>query len=255
MAPLDQIIATWRVFLQARVAYQRLAKLLDEIPAKIVPMPLPAPQGEVSLEKAVITPPGAVAPIIKGISLIIEAGTQLAIIGPSAAGKSTLARAILGLYQPASGSVRLDGAEIEQWDREQLGRYIGYLPQDVELLEGSISENIARFGDIDPDQVVAAAQAAGIHDMVLHLPEGYDSKIVGNGNVLWPDSGSDWGWPVPCMAIPRLFCLTNPIPISTKPVIRLCLIPWPTSKNKDGPSLLLPIVAMCSAGSIRYCCW
>jgi ATP-binding cassette subfamily C protein EexD len=184
MAPLDQIIATWRGFLQARVAYQRLAKLLDEIPAKIVPMPLPAPLGEVSLEKAVITPPGAVAPIIKGISLVIEAGTQLAIIGPSAAGKSTLARAILGLYQPTNGSVRLDGAEIEQWDREQLGRYIGYLPQDVELLDGSISENIARFGNIDPDQVVAAAQAAGIHDMVLHLPEGYDSKIVGNGNVL-----------------------------------------------------------------------
>jgi ATP-binding cassette subfamily C protein EexD len=147
-------------------------------------MPLPAPLGEVSLEKAVITPPGALAPIIKGISLVIEAGTQLAIIGPSAAGKSTLARAILGLYQPANGSVRLDGAEIDQWDREQLGRYIGYLPQDVELLDGSISENIARFGDIDPDQVVAAAQAAGIHDMVLHLPDGYDSKIVGNGNIL-----------------------------------------------------------------------
>jgi len=184
LAPLDQIIVTWRGFLNARVAYQRLAKLLDEVPEKSVPMPLPAPLGEVSLEKAVITPPGAAAPIIKGINLIIEAGTQLAIIGPSAAGKSTLARAILGLYQPANGSVRLDGAELDQWDREQLGRYIGYLPQDVELLDGSISENIARFGDIYPDQVVAAAQAAGIHDMVLHLPDGYDSKIVGNGNVL-----------------------------------------------------------------------
>jgi len=184
LAPLDQLIVTWRGFLHARIAYQRLAQLLEEIPAKTVPMPLPAPLGEVTLEKAVIMPPGAAAPIIKGISLNIEAGTQLAIIGPSAAGKSTLARAILGLYQPTEGSVRLDGAEIAQWDREQLGHYIGYLPQDVELLDGSISENIARFGNIDSEKVVAAAQAAGIHDMVLHLPEGYDSIIVGNGSIL-----------------------------------------------------------------------
>ena len=184
LAPLDQLIVTWRGFLQARVAYQRLAELLEEIPAKTIPMSLPVPLGKISLEKAVIMPPGAVAPIIKGISLNIEAGTQLAIIGPSAAGKSTLARAILGLYHPVEGSVRLDGAEIDQWDREQLGHHIGYLPQDVELLDGSISENIARFGEIVADKVVEAAQAAGIHDMVLHLPDGYDSHIVGNGSIL-----------------------------------------------------------------------
>ena len=184
LAPLDQLIGTWRGFLHARGAYQRLTQLLDEISAKTATMPLPAPKGKISLEKAVITPPGAAAPIIKGITLNVDAGMQLAIIGPSAAGKSTLARAILGLYQPSEGSVRLDGAEIEQWDRELLGRHIGYLPQDVELLDGSISENIARFGDIDPEQVVAAAQAAGIHDMVLHLKDGYDSIIVGNGSIL-----------------------------------------------------------------------
>jgi ATP-binding cassette subfamily C protein EexD len=184
LAPLDQLIVTWRGFLNARGAYHRLGQLLEDTPQKSVPMSLPAPLGEIILEKVVITPPGAAAPIIKDISFKIEAGTQLAIIGPSAAGKSTLARAILGLYQTEEGSVRLDGAEIEQWDREQLGHHIGYLPQDVELLDGSISENIARFGIIDAEKVVEAAQAAGIHNMVLNLPEGYDSNIVGNGNSL-----------------------------------------------------------------------
>ncbi|MCK5190622.1 MAG: type I secretion system permease/ATPase, partial [Methylococcales bacterium] len=210
LAPLDQLIVTWRGFLHARVSYQRLGQLLDEIPAKNIPMPLPAPLGEVSLEKVVIMPPGAVAPIIKGISLNIEAGTQLAIIGPSAAGKSTLARAILGLYQPVEGSVRLDGAEIDQWDREQLGHYIGYLPQDVELLDGSISENIARFSDIDADKVVAAAQAAGIHDMVLHLPEGYDSIIVGNGNILSAGQRQRLGLARALYGNPKIILLDEP---------------------------------------------
>jgi ATP-binding cassette subfamily C protein EexD len=143
-------------------------------------MPLPPPKGALSLEKIVVMPPGAPTPVIRGVSLAIEPGTLLAVIGPSAAGKSTLARAMLGIYKPASGTVRLDAAEIEQWDREALGRYVGYLPQDVELLDGTVSENIARFGAIDPAQVVAAAQAAGVHEMVLRLPEGYDTRLVGN---------------------------------------------------------------------------
>lgn len=184
LAPLDQIIVTWRGFLHAREAYDRLEQLLHIEPAKPVPMPLPAPKGEISLEKAVITPPGAVAPIIKGITMTVESGSQLAVIGPSAAGKSTLARAVLGIFIPTEGYIRIDGAELNQWDRTNLGQHIGYLPQDVELLDGSISENIARFGEIDPEQVVAAAQAAGVHEMILHLPEGYDTKIVGNSAIL-----------------------------------------------------------------------
>lgn len=184
LAPLDLMISTWRGFLQAREAYSRLGNLLEAVPARDTPMPLPSPRGEISLEKAVITPAGASAPVIKGISLVIEPGTLVGIIGPSAAGKSTLVRAMLGLHRPNSGSIRLDGAELGQWDREQLGHYIGYLPQDVELLEGTIGENIARFGAVDPDQVVAAARAAGIHDMILRLPEGYETRIVGHAKML-----------------------------------------------------------------------
>lgn len=147
-------------------------------------MPLPAVAGEIRVENCVVTPPGAESPVIKGISFVLEPGMHLAIVGPSAAGKSTLARALLGLYMPDSGAVRLDGAELNQWDRPELGKHLGYLPQDVELLEGSISENIARFDEIDPDQVVFAAQKAGIHEMILRLPAGYDTRIEGQGNVL-----------------------------------------------------------------------
>ena len=180
LAPLDMLINSWRGFLGARDAYQRLDGLLESIPPRSQPMQLPAPRGELNLERLVITPPGAPAPIIKGLSLAIEPGTLLAVIGPSAAGKSTLVRAMLGLYRPAGGSMRLDGAELDRWDRASLGRHVGYLPQDVELLDGSVSENIARFGDVDAEKVVAAAQAAGVHEMILRLPQGYDTQLIGN---------------------------------------------------------------------------
>jgi len=179
LAPLDVMINTWRGFIGARDSYQRLDLLLKATPEREPTMALPAPEGELSLEKIVVTPPGAAAPIIKGISLAIDAGTTLAVIGPSAAGKSTLARAILGVYKPVSGTIRLDGAELDQWDRVALGQHIGYLPQDVELLDGSVSENIARFGEVDAEQVVAAAEAAGVHEMILKLPEGYDTRLIG----------------------------------------------------------------------------
>lgn len=184
LAPLDQIIAQWRSVLHAREAYHRLDMLLHTIPHQAEPMPLPALKGEIRLEKCVIVPPGAMVPIIKGISFTLEPGTHVAIVGPSAAGKSTLARAILGIYEPAEGAVRLDGAEIKHWDRAQLGGFIGYLPQDVELLDGTISENIARFGEIEPEKVVSAAQNAGVHEMILRLQDGYDTKIEGRGHAL-----------------------------------------------------------------------
>jgi ATP-binding cassette subfamily C protein EexD len=184
LAPLDLMIASWRGFQGARQAYGRLNKLLAEIPARAAPMPLPAPRGQIALDNVFVTPAGAKHPILKGITMLVEPGMQVAILGPSAAGKSTLVRAILGIYRPEKGSVRLDGAEIHHWDRTQLGAYIGYMPQDVELLDGSIGENIARFGVIDPDKVVEAAQAAGIHEMILHFPEGYDTRLAGHGHLL-----------------------------------------------------------------------
>jgi ABC-type protease/lipase transport system fused ATPase/permease subunit len=173
-------VNSWRGFLGARDAYQRLDALLQAVPVRDQPMPLPAPRGALSLERVVVTPPGAPAPVIKGVSLAVEPGSMLAVIGPSAAGKSTLVRTMLGLFTPVAGSTRLDGAELAQWDREALGRYVGYLPQDVELLDGTISENIARFGAIDAEGVVEAARAAGVHDMILRLPDGYDTQLIGN---------------------------------------------------------------------------
>lgn len=179
LAPMDLMISTWRGFLNARAAWGRLNQLLAETPVEVEPMPLPPPRGELLLDRVVVIPPGAEAPVLKGVNLAVVPGQVLAIVGPSAAGKSTLLRALLGIHTPVSGSVRLDGAEIVQWERENLGQHVGYLPQDVELLDGSICENIARFGEMDPALVVEAAQAAGIHDMILRLPQGYETLLTG----------------------------------------------------------------------------
>ncbi len=184
LAPLDYMIAGWRGFLGAREAYGRLDTLLRTIPERASHMALPALRGQVTLEDLVIAVPGRNEPILNGITLTIESGTTVALIGPSAAGKSTLARAILGLYPPARGRVCLDGADVHNWDRTQLGRHVGYLPQDVELLDGTVAENIARFEDIEADRVVDAAQWAGIHEMVLSLPQAYDTPLIGGGVAL-----------------------------------------------------------------------
>jgi ATP-binding cassette subfamily C protein EexD len=210
LAPLDQIIGQWRSVLHVRDAYDRLDQLLKTIPARPETMPLPEPKGEIRVEKCVITPPGAAAPVIKGISFVVEPGTHLAIVGPSAAGKSTLARAILGIHAPVEGAVRLDGAELRQWDRTQLGNYIGYLPQDVELLDGTIGENIARFGPIDSEKVVAAAQNAGVHDMILRLHDGYDTRIEGSGHALSAGQRQRLGLARALYGEPRVLLLDEP---------------------------------------------
>jgi ATP-binding cassette subfamily C protein EexD len=179
LAPIDQLIAHWRGLSAARTSYARLSELLLSQEEKQEAMPLPEVVGEYKLEKVVVTPDGARAPIIKEISMRIQSGTQLAVIGPSAAGKSTFVRTLLGLHMPVSGSVRLDGAELNQYQRNVLGDEIGYLPQDIELLDGTIAENIARFGFIDSEAVVKAARKAGVHEMILALPHGYESKLEG----------------------------------------------------------------------------
>ncbi len=184
LAPVDMLIGSWKQFLAARSAYDRLRDLLLSIPARKRAMRLPAPRGHVVAEQLTVVPPGARTPVLQNVSFDIPAGNIVGIIGPSAAGKSTLARAVLGVWPPAAGSVRLDGAAINDWNRDELGPHVGYLPQDVELLEGTVSENIARFGDMDPDGVVTAAQKAGVHEMVLRLPKGYDTPIGQGGTVL-----------------------------------------------------------------------
>ena len=184
LAPIDMVIANWKGFINARGQYARLNELFLKIPADTEKMPLPAPTGKIQFEEAQVTPPGGKIPVLKGISLTIEAGDLLGVIGPSGAGKSTFARALLGIWPTVSGTVRLDGAEVAQWNRDELGPYIGYLPQDVELFEGTISENIARFGEINAEKVVQAAKMANVHDLILKLPEGYDTIIGASGGVL-----------------------------------------------------------------------
>lgn len=184
LAPVDMLIGSWKHFLAARSAYGRLRSLLQSIPSRPRFMRLPAPSGHLSAEQLVVAPPGASAPVIRGISFEINVGETVGIIGPSAAGKSTLARAVLGVWHPVSGKMRLDGAAVTNWNRDELGPHVGYLPQDIELLEGTVSENIARFGEIDADAVVTAAQKAGVHEMILRLPQGYDTPIGEGGAVL-----------------------------------------------------------------------
>ncbi len=184
LAPLDLIINSWKGFSSARTSYGRLDALLADFPKDKDYMDLPAPKGEVILEGVVVVPPGAKQPSIKGISMKIDIGDVLGIIGPSAAGKSSLARVILGLWPLVQGKARLDKADVHQWDKEDLGQYIGYLPQDIELFEGTVSQNIARFREVDSKKVVEAAQKAGVHEMILRLPDGYDTRIGAGGATL-----------------------------------------------------------------------
>ena len=184
LAPIDMLVGTWKGFSVARAQYERLGQLLERIPADEETMSLPPPRGNLSVEQIFVTPPGAKAPVVRGVSLELAAGEALGIVGPSASGKSSLARALLGIWPTGGGKVRLDGADIFAWDRRELGPHIGYLPQDIELFDGTISENICRFGEIDAEKVVEAAQLSGVHELILRLPNGYDTVIGGSGGIL-----------------------------------------------------------------------
>jgi len=184
LAPIDMLVGTWKGFTLARAQYDRLGQLLNQIPKDADTMSLPVPAGKLTAEQVMVVPPGSKNIVVRGVNMELNAGEALGIVGPSASGKSCLARALLGIWPTYSGKVRLDGADIFAWDRTELGPYIGYLPQDIELFDGSISENICRFGDTDPDKVVEAAKTAGVHDLILHLPNGYDTVIGGSGGIL-----------------------------------------------------------------------
>ena len=177
LAPLDLLINSWSGFNNARAARGRLDELLAEFPQEDRNMTLPKPAGEVQAENLFVAPPGSKAATVKSMSFKVQPGESVGIIGPSAAGKSTLAKAILGIWPTLNGSLRIDGAEVQHYNRDEIGPHIGYLPQDIELFNGTVSENIARFTNVDPDKVVAAAKKAGVHELILQLPDAYDTKI------------------------------------------------------------------------------
>ncbi len=184
LAPVEGAIASWRGFIAARSAYDRLRETLRRHGNPPDRMPLPAPKGEIAVTHLFVAPPRVVKPVLKGVTFTLAPGEALGVIGPSASGKSTLARALVGVWPALSGEVRIDGASIADFDRAILGPRIGYLPQDIELFEGTVAENIARFGPPDPEGVLAAARAAGLHELILRLPEAYDTPIGAGGEAL-----------------------------------------------------------------------
>ncbi|MDD2729234.1 type I secretion system permease/ATPase [Malikia sp.] len=184
LAPLVQMVSQWRAVVNLRDAWSRLDQLLTQLPARPPAMSLPAPKGRLLVENLMAAAPGSHAAILKGVAFALQPGEVLAVVGPSAAGKTTLARLLVGLWPAASGKVRLDGADIFAWDKQELGPHLGYLPQGVELLEGTLAENIARFGEPSPAKVEAAARAVGLHEFILSLPQGYDSPVGRDGAML-----------------------------------------------------------------------
>ena len=185
LAPIDLMIGSWKGFISARGMYSRLNKSLLEIPEEKEKMSLPSPDGQISADHIMVSAPGMGRKlIISGVTFRLEAGESLGIIGPSGSGKSVLARALLGIWPTTSGKVRLDGVDIYSWDRRELGPHIGYLPQDIELFQGTVAENISRFSVVDSDKVVAAAKLTDVHEMILKLPQGYDTVIDAVGGVL-----------------------------------------------------------------------
>jgi len=184
LAPVEQLIGVWKSWSGTRSAWQRLSELLAAHPPRAASMPLPAPSGVLSLEGIVATPPGGTVAVIRQLSLQLPAGEVLGIIGPSGSGKSTLARLMVGIWPVTAGHVRLDGADVFQWNKAELGPHLGYLPQDIELFAGTVSENIARFGPVDATRVIEAARRAGMHEMILRLPQGYDTPLREGGEGL-----------------------------------------------------------------------
>jgi ATP-binding cassette, subfamily C, type I secretion system permease/ATPase len=185
LAPVELAIANWKGFVAARQSWRRLTELLILLPAREEPMALAAPSAELLVEAVSLAAPGGRTFVVRDVSFALKAGNGLGIIGPSAAGKSSLVRGLVGVWAPAQGTIRLDGAALDQWSCEDLGRHIGYLPQDVELFDGTVAENIARFhAQADPMAIIAAAKQAGVNDLILRLPQGYETRIGEGGMAL-----------------------------------------------------------------------
>jgi len=181
-SPVEMVIGSWKQWRGVVSSYERLKKLLGENPPRVVGMSLQRPKGYVTMEGVYAAPPGVQKPVLKNVTFSIEPGDVLGVIGPSASGKSTLARVAVGIWPSTPNAARIDSADVYRWNKDELGPAIGYMPQDIEVFPGTVSENIARFTKFNSDDVIEAAQSAGVHDMVLHFPEGYDTRI-GDGGV------------------------------------------------------------------------
>ena len=184
LGPVEQGLGAWKAFLTARAAHFRLKKLVSIVPSVEEKLSLPAPAGRVTVENLVFALPGLDRPILRNINFNLEPGAVLALVGPSASGKSTFCRLLVGSWSPSAGHIRLDGADISRWDRDDLGPHIGYVPQSIELFGGTIRDNIARLGDATDEEVVAAATTAGCHELILRLPKGYETNIGEAGSYL-----------------------------------------------------------------------
>lgn len=210
LSPIDQLIGVWKQWTSARLAYQRLESLLQAHPARPPRMALPVPRGELAVEQLSASAPGTRRATLSNLSFTLPAGQVLGVIGPSGCGKSTLARLLIGVWQPLAGKVRLDGAQLSQWDKQQLGPYLGYLPQDIQLFAGTIAQNIARFAQVDADKVLAAAQMAGVHSLILQMPEGYDTRLGDGGAGLSGGQKQRIGLARALYGLPALIVLDEP---------------------------------------------
>ncbi len=211
LQPISQIIGTWKNFTNAKIAYGKLNELLLEFPKEEEKLSLPDPKGNIRFENVVTVPPLGKNPVLKGISLQINSGEVVGVIGPSAAGKSSFAKVAVGVWPPTSGHVRIDGADIHQYNNQDLGRHIGYLPQDIELFEGTIAQNIARFEEeVESEKIIEAAKLSGTHELILNLPDGYETRVGVGGMSLSGGQKQRIGLARALFGTPKIVVLDEP---------------------------------------------
>jgi PrtD family type I secretion system ABC transporter len=210
LQPVEQIVGSWRNLVSARGAFLRIRELLKADPQREAGLTLPRPKGRLSVEGLTYVPPLGSKPILRGVTFAIEPGEVLGVIGPSGAGKSTLSRHLVGVLAPSAGAVRLDGADVSNWVKTSLGQHVGYLPQDIELFADTVAANISRFQEGEDSEVILAARMADVHEMILRLPEGYDTQVGEGGAILSGGYRQRIGLARAIFANPSLLVLDEP---------------------------------------------